>query len=82
MKKRADKSGALQTTDKAYLALEIGFVSSLRNLRFFQISKNDYGEKRYNYPIKKKIPLILLLNLFGIFIVSHFFRFVNIFIEI
>ena len=42
-------------------------------------SKNDYGEKRYNYPIKKKIPLILLLNLFGITIISQFSRFVNIF---
>ena len=31
------------------------------------------AKKGYNYPIKKKIPLILLLNLFGILII-HFFR--------
>ena len=37
------------------------------------------AKKGYNYPIKKKIPLILLLNLFGIIIISHFLRFVNIF---
>ena len=40
------------------------------------------AKKGYIYPIKKKIPLILLLNLFGIFIISHFFWFVNIFSEI
>ena len=40
------------------------------------------AKKGYNYPIKKKIPLILLLNLFGITIISHFLRFVNIFREI
>ena len=39
------------------------------------------AKKGYNYPIKKKIPLILLLNLFGIIIISHFLRFVNIFGE-
>ena len=40
------------------------------------------AKKGYNYPIKKKIPLILLLNLFGITIISHFLRFVNMFSEI
>ena len=40
------------------------------------------AKKGYNYPIKKKIPLILLLNLFGIFIISQFGRFVNIFSKI
>ena len=40
------------------------------------------AKKGYNYPIKKKIPLILLLNLFGITIISHFLRFVNIFREV
>ena len=44
-------------------------------------SKMIMAKKGYNYPIKKKIPLILLLNLFGIFIVSHFLRFVNMFDE-
>ena len=39
------------------------------------------AKKGYNYPIKKKIPLILLLNLFGSFIVSQFFPFVNRFCE-
>lgn len=48
---------------------------------FLPNSKNDYGEKRYFYPIKKKIPLILLLNLFGIVIISHFLCFVNIFLN-
>ena len=38
-------------------------------------------KKGHIYPIKKKIPLILLLNLFGILIISHFWRFVNIFSE-
>ena len=38
-------------------------------------------KKGYNYSIKKKITLILLLNLFGIFIISQFLRFVNIFRE-
>ena len=37
------------------------------------------AKKGYNYPIKKKIPLILLLNLFGTVIISHFLQFVNIF---
>ena len=40
------------------------------------------AKKGYNYPVKKKIPLILLLNLFGIFIISQFLRFVNIFSRI
>ena len=40
------------------------------------------AKKGYNYPIKKKIPLILLLNLFGTIIISHFLQFVNIFGEI
>ena len=40
------------------------------------------AKKGYNYPIKKKIPLILLLNLFGFFIISQLFCFVNIFREI
>ena len=40
------------------------------------------ANKGSNYPIKKKIPLILLLNLFGIIIISHFLRFVNMFSEI
>ena len=40
------------------------------------------AKKRYNYPIKKKIPLILLLNLFGITIVAQFLRLVNIFSKI
>ena len=40
------------------------------------------AKKGYNYPIKKKIPLILLLNLFGIFIISQLLRFVNIFSEV
>ena len=40
------------------------------------------AKKGYNYPLKKKIPLILLLNLFGISIISQFLRFVNIFSEI
>ena len=35
-----------------------------------------------NYPIKKKIPLILLLNLFGVIIISQFLRFVNTFDKI
>ena len=39
------------------------------------------AKKGYNYPIKKKIPLILLLNLFGMTIISQFSRFVNIFSE-
>ena len=39
------------------------------------------AKKGYNYPIKKKIPLILLLNLFGIIIISHFLQSVNIFCE-
>ena len=39
------------------------------------------AKKGYIYPIKKKIPLILLLNLFGSFIVSQFFPFVNRFCE-
>jgi len=39
------------------------------------------AKKGYNYPIKKKIPLILLLNLFGSFIISQFARFVNIFVK-
>ena len=39
------------------------------------------AKKGYNYPIKKKIPLILLLNLFGIPIITHFEQFVNIFSE-
>ena len=45
---------------------------------FLPNSKNDYGEKRYNYSLKKKIPLILLLNLFGNFIITQFLKFVNI----
>ena len=40
------------------------------------------AKKGYNYPIKKKIPLILLLNLFGTVIIAQFSRFVNIFSEI
>jgi len=40
------------------------------------------AKKGYIYPIKKKILLILLLNLFGIVVISKFFRFVNIFSEI
>ena len=40
------------------------------------------AKKGYNYPIKKKIPLILPLNLFGTVIISHFLQFVNIFSEI
>ena len=40
------------------------------------------AEKGYIYPIKKKIPLILLLNLFGMAIISQFLRFVNIVFEI
>ena len=40
------------------------------------------AKKGYNYPIKKKIPLILLLNLFGTVIISQFLRFVNMFSEI
>ena len=40
------------------------------------------AKKGYIYPIKKKIPLILLLNLFGIIIISQFFWFVNMFSEI
>ena len=40
------------------------------------------AKKGYNYPVKKKIPLILLLNLFGITIISLFLRFVNMFSEI
>ena len=35
------------------------------------------AKKGYIYPIMKKIPLILLLNLFGTIIISQFFRFVN-----
>ena len=40
------------------------------------------AKKGYNYPIKKKIPLILLLNLFGITIIAQFLRLVNIFSKI
>ena len=40
------------------------------------------AKKGYNYPIKKKIPLILLLNLFGITIIAQFLRVVNIFSKI
>ena len=40
------------------------------------------AKKGYIYPIKKKIPLILLLNLFGAIIISQFSRFVNIFSKI
>ena len=40
------------------------------------------AKKGYTYPVKKQTPLILLLNLFGNFIVSHFMLFVNIFHEI
>ena len=40
------------------------------------------AKKGYIYPTKKKIPLTLLLNLFGIFIISQFLRFVNMFYEI
>ena len=40
------------------------------------------AKKGYNYPIKKKIPLIPLLNLFGTVIISKFLRFVNMFSEI
>ena len=40
------------------------------------------AKKGYNYPIKKKIPLILLLNLFGISIISQLLLFVNIFSKI
>jgi len=40
------------------------------------------AKKGYNYPIKKKIPLIPLLNLFGTVIISQFLRFVNIFSKI
>ena len=40
------------------------------------------AKKGYNYPIKKKIPLILLLNLFGITTISHILWFVNIFRKI
>ena len=39
------------------------------------------AKKGYVYPIKRKIPLILLLNLFGIFIITHFSRFVNAFMK-
>ena len=39
------------------------------------------AKKGYNYPIKKKIPLILLLNLFGMVIISQISRFVKIFSE-
>ena len=39
------------------------------------------AKKGYNYPIKKKIPLILLLNLFGTIIIPQFLWFVNIFSE-
>ena len=35
------------------------------------------AKKGYVYPIKKKIPLILLLNLFGNFIIAYFLRKVN-----
>ena len=34
-------------------------------------------KKRYNYPIKKKIPLILILNLFRVFSIPQSSRFVN-----
>ena len=37
------------------------------------------AKKGYTYSIKKKIPLILLLNLFGIVIISQLLRFVKIF---
>ena len=39
------------------------------------------AKKGYIYPIKKKIPLIILLNLFGMVIISQISRFVNIFSE-
>ena len=39
------------------------------------------AKKEYDYPIKKKIPLILLLNLFGSYIISQFSAFVKIFCE-
>ena len=39
------------------------------------------AKKGYSYPTKKKIPLILLLNLFGIIIISLFSLFVNVFME-
>ena len=35
------------------------------------------AKKGYNYPIKKKIPLTLLLNLFGTFIITQKIQFVN-----
>ena len=40
------------------------------------------AKKGYNYPIKKKIPLILLLNLFGTLIISLLMSFVKMFSEI
>ena len=40
------------------------------------------AKKGYIYPIKKKIPLIILLNLFGTVIISQFSRFVNILVKI
>ena len=51
-------------------------------MRFYQILKMIMAKKGYNYPIKKKIPLILLLNLFGITIIAKFLRLVNIFSKI
>ena len=39
-------------------------------------------KKRYNYPIKKKKPIILLLNSFGRIIIPQFLRFVNMFNKI
>ena len=45
-------------------------------------SKMIMAKKGYNYPIKKKIPLILLLNLFGITIIPQFLWFVNMFDKI
>ena len=60
------------------IELEHLYHNHYPELRFYQILKMIMAKKGYKSPIKKKIPLILLLNLFGIYIIAQFLRFVNI----
>ncbi len=50
-------------------------------LAFLPNSKNDYDKKGYNYSLKKKIPLTLLLNLFGMLIVAQILQNIKVLCE-
>ena len=52
-----------------------------RNLRFYQIQKIEHAKKRYNLPLQKdkNIPIHKIFDLFGMYIISQNFTFVNIY---